>query len=145
MVYDLSNPYEVDKLKDRVQEMITARRVCELKARNPQRTLNQNNYLHVILGYFASEFGYTLDEVKVDVFKRTCNAELFVRQTTNKRGQTVIRLRSSADLTTEEMTTAIDRFRNYSASVCQLYIPDADEHKALVWAQKQVDNYKQYM
>ena len=70
--------------------------------------------------------------------------ELFSRQFTNKRGQTVVRLRSTHDLTTDEMTLAIDRFKNYSASVAGLYLPDSTEYKALLWAQKQVDDYKQY-
>ena len=70
MLYDLSNPYEVQKFRSKVDEMVSRKEVCELKARRLQRTTNQNSYLHLLLGYFAQEFGYTLDEVKVDIFKR---------------------------------------------------------------------------
>ena len=145
MLYDLSNPYEVQKFRSKVDEMVSRKEVCELKARRLQRTTNQNSYLHLLLGYFAQEFGYTLDEVKVDIFKRQCNADIFIVQRKNKRGQMVQRLRSSASLTTEELSLAIDRFKQYSASECGLYLPDSDEHKALLWAQKQIDNYKQYI
>jgi hypothetical protein len=90
-------------------------------------------------------FDLSLEEVKVDVFKRTVNKRLFSGTRTNKRGEQVTYLRSTRELSSEEMTEAIERFRNYSATIAGLYIPSPDEHRAMFAAQQQIDNYKQYL
>ena len=119
--------------------------VVEIKKRHHQRSKSQNSYLHLILGYYASEFGYSIEEVKMDVFKRVCNADIFVRERKNKRGVIVRYIRSSASLDTAEMTTAIERFRNYSAMEAGLYLPAPDERDAIVEAEKQVARYAEYL
>ena len=55
--------------------------------------------------------GNTMEYVKREYFKRSCNPELFVRTAYDKLAKRdVERLRSSRDLDTGEMTTAIERF-----------------------------------
>lgn len=117
----------------------------EVKRKHRQRSLSQNAYLHVLLGYFASEFGSTIEEVKYDIFKRKCNPDIFKVERVNKRGQKVTSLRSSRDLDTAEMTTAIERFRNWSSAVAGLYLPSAGEEQALIYAQQQIEKYEQYL
>jgi len=63
----------------------------------------------------------------------------------NKRGQEVVRLRSSRDLDTAEMTTAIERFRNWSSAVAGLYIPSPNETDALFEAQRQMEAYAEFL
>lgn len=144
-LYNLKNPYDREKFKAKVNELFKKQEYVELKRKTTQRSLAQNSYLHLLLGYFASEFGYTLDEVKLDIFKRYCNKDLFLRERTNKRGQTVRYIRSSSELDKAEMTTAIERFRNYSSAECGLYLPEPDEHEAIFFAQQQVDYYSQFV
>ena len=110
----------------------------EVKKKLPNRTLAQNSYLHLLLGYFGSEYGCSLDEAKIDFYKRTCNRDLFERKMVNKKGNEVTYLRSSAELTTGEMTLSIDRFRNWSASVAGIYLPAANEHQMLIYAQLEI-------
>ena len=117
MIYDLKNEYQIPKFKEYVNKLFKERAVVEVKKKLPNRTLAQNSYLHLLLGYFGSEYGCSLDEAKIDFYKRTCNRDLFERKTVNKKGNEVTYLRSSAELTTGEMTLSIDRFRNWSASV----------------------------
>lgn len=145
MVYDLNNPYDADKFRKRVAELLHRGGGVELRRIHQQRTMAQNRYLHLILGYFASEFGLSMDEVKVDYFKRTVNADIFKAKRVNRKGREVGYLRSTADLDTGEMTTAIERFRNWSASVAGLYLPSANEQEALLWVQKQIDSDKDYL
>lgn len=145
MVYDLNNPYDADKFRKRVAELLHRGGGVELRRIHQQRTMAQNRYLHLILGYFASEFGLSMDEVKVDYFKRTVNADIFKAKRVNRKGREVGYLRSTADLDTGEMTTAIERFRNWSASVAGLYLPSANEQEALLWVQKQIDIDKEYL
>lgn len=141
-LYNLSNPYDLEKFKKKVADMERKGLMVELKTARPQRTLSQNSYLHVLLGYFASEFGYTASQVKQDIFKLTVNPDLFVRAERNKRGEEVARVRSTTELTTEEMSEAITRFRDYSSSECGLYLPSASEDGALFYARQQAEAYK---
>ena len=53
MIFNLSNPYEVDKYKEYVNKLFKDRAVVEVKKRLPNRTLAQNSYLHLILSFFA--------------------------------------------------------------------------------------------
>lgn len=149
-LFNLHNPYEREEFKRYVNtiynELVKAPLgIVEIKKKHLKRSKSQNSYLHVCLGYYASEFGYSLDEVKQDIFKRQINSDIFEVERKNKRGQTVKRLRSSTDLDTKEMTTAIERFRNWSSAVAGLYIPAPNETEALFAAQKQMEQYEQYL
>lgn len=119
--------------------------IVEVKERKRQRSLSQNSYLHVVLAYFASEFGYDLETVKYDFFKRQVNKDIFARERRNKNGISVTYMRSSRDLDTGEMTTAIERFRNWSASEAGLYIPEPNEYDAIMEAEKQIALYEKYL
>ena len=78
---------------------------------------------------FAIETGYSVECVKQNFFKMKCNENIFVQSVDGILG-TEISLRSSADLTKEEMTTAIERFRNWSAKN-GYYLPEPDETETL--------------
>ena len=145
MIFNLKNEYEVPKLKDYVNRLFREHAVVEVKKKLPNRTLAQNSYLHLLLGYFASEYGCSLEEVKIDYYKRTCNRDLFERKTINKKGKEVTYLRSSAELTTSEMTLSIDRFRNWSASVAGIYLPAANEQQMLIYAQQEIERNKEFI
>lgn len=144
MIYNLSNPWEVQGFREHVNRLLKKGGMVELKTRSPKRSLAQNRYLYLILGFFASEFGYTVDEVKLDLFKKKVNPEIFIRERLNKRGDTVKYVRSSSDLTSAEMTTAIDRFRNYSSAVAGLYLPAPNEDQFLAYVEQEIEKYKDY-
>ena len=99
----------------------------------------------LLLGYFGSEYGCSLEEAKIDFYKRTCNRDLYERKTVNKKGKEVTYLRSSAELTTSEMTLSIDRFRNWSASVAGVYLPAANEQQMLIFAQQEIERNKDFI
>ncbi|MDD4378149.1 MAG: hypothetical protein PHH48_08435 [Eubacteriales bacterium] len=144
MIYNLKNPSEVIDLENRVNELIEQRAVVDLTKKNPNRSLSQNAYLHVILGFFASELGYTLEEVKQGIFKQICNKEIFVRNI-EVCGKPIEYLRSSKDLDSQEMTTAIERFRNWSSLEAGIYLPSADEKHFISHMQKELRRYKQWI
>lgn len=145
MIFNLSNHYEIPKFKEYVNKLFSERAVVEVKKKLPNRTLAQNSYLHLLLGYFGSEYGCSLDEAKIDFYKRTCNRDLFERKTVNKKGNEVTYLRSSAELTTGEMTLSIDRFRNWSASVAGIYLPAANEQQMLIYAQQEIERNNEFI
>ena len=145
MIFNLENEFEHDKFKEYCNEQYKKGGIVEVKRKHRQRSTSQNAYLHVLLGYFGSEFGYTLEEVKYEIFKKRVNADIFTVERTNKRGQKVKALRSSSDLSTAEMTTAIERFRNYSSAVAGLYLPEPHEDEMLIYAQQQIERMQEYL
>lgn len=145
MIFNLNNPYEVDKYKDYVNKLFKDRAIVEVKKRLPNRTLKQNSYLHLLLGFFACETGYSLEEVKLDYFKKMCNRDLFERKKINKQGSEITYMRSSSELSTGEMTTAIERFRNYSSAQAGIYLPAPDENQFLIHIQQEIERNKEFI
>ena len=113
MIYDLNTEIGRERLTKRITTLFSARKVVEVKVYQPKRTNAQNRYLHAILGEFAMQTGNTLGETKTEYFKKYCNADLFLVRKTLKHIGTIEALRSSAELDTAEMTTAIDRFMRW--------------------------------
>lgn len=145
MIFNLNNPFEHDRFKEYVNQLYKQRAIVEVKKKHPNRTLAQNSYLHLLLGYFGSEYGCSLDEAKVDFYKRACNRDLFERKTVNKYGKEVTYLRSSAELTTSEMTLSIERFRNFASSEAGIYLPSSTERDFLVYAQQEIEKSKEFI
>jgi hypothetical protein len=110
MKYATDNPSEAREAWDYLAKLTGQHAVVEIKKVSPGRTIPQNSYLHLILAAFGVETGYTLDESKT-LYKREVNPDLYVYQKNEKRF-----LKSSADLTKEEMQKSIDRFLSYASS-----------------------------
>ena len=53
-VYDLNNQYDVQKFRQKVQELLHRGGGVELKRVYAVRSNQQNRYLHLLLGFFAS-------------------------------------------------------------------------------------------
>lgn len=145
MLYNLNNEYEIPKFWDAVHKVAGAKKVVELKVKNPKRTMAQNNYLHLLLSWFGLHFGYTMDEVKQLIFKRMVNEDLFSKVVENRfTGERMIAWKSTADLNTAEMTAAIDRFRNWSASVAHFPLPSAEDKDFLLQVQAEIERNVEY-
>ena len=145
MIYNLSNPYDVERFKGWVDKMIAERKVVEAKRKDENRTIKQNSYLHLIISYFATQYGCGADEAKIDFYKRRCNRDLFERWRRNRRGDPVPYLRSSADLTKEEMTLSIDRVRNWSSSVAGIYLPSPEDGEMMIYMMQEVERNKGFL
>lgn len=127
MVYDLGSPLQAENFMARARRLAGRGAVVELTERRA-RTLSQNSYVHVIIGYFAAVTGNTAEWVKREYFKRACNGALFERRRVDRLlGREVTYLRSTSELGAEEMSVAIDRFRDWSAREAGVYLPSADE------------------
>ena len=145
-VYDLNTDIDRERYRRRVEALFTKRAVVELSEQKPRRSLPQNNYLHLLLGEFAMQTGNRLEYVKREYFKRECNAELFVRSEVDKlTKKEVAVLRSSRDLDTGEMTTAIERFRNWAAEVAGIDLPDAEDQAWLDYIGREMQHQKVWL
>lgn len=145
MVYNLKDPMDVERFNKYVERLLKGGEVVDLKKKEVGRTLKQNSYVHLIIGYFASQYGCGFDEAKIDFYKRAANRDLFERKEVNAKGVEVTYLRSSADLTEEEMSLSIDRFRYWSASVASIYLPTKEDSEMQDYAMREIDNVKEFI
>ena len=129
MQYDLTSDFQRKAFLSRVDNLLEKGCLVELTEKSV-RTQGQNNYLHLLLGVVAMETGNTLADVKEYYFKGICNSDLFHRQHFDKLGNCIDSVRSSADLTKEEMSVAIDRFKRW-ASGEGIYIPEMGDDELL--------------
>jgi hypothetical protein len=100
MKYKLSVPTEVPKAYAYIAKLVMAGDVVEIKKVSPKRTLNQNAYLHLLLGAFGNHFGYTVDEAKL-IYKEI-NGDIY-KYEKDIRGKHWVFYHSSANLTKEQM------------------------------------------
>ena len=144
MVYDLSNEIHRQLFSKRAERLLERRGVVEL-CEKQQRTIRQNDYLHLLLGALALETGTTLAYAKEQYYKREANAALFVRVRRDEWLQKDVEvLRSSRDLTKEEMTFSIQRLKMWADSngFC---LPDESDEAILREIKLQMAIAQQYL
>lgn len=122
MQYVLSSELDKQRFITRADSLIKKGAIVELTEK-AQRTKLQNNYLHLIIGVVAMETGNTIEYTKQEYFKRLVNAPIFAQEKEDRFLGKVTVLRSSANLSKEEMRTAIDRFQRWAAEN-GIYIPE---------------------
>lgn len=116
MLFSAKNHIEVVKAREYLDKLISEGSEFEIKKKAGKRSLSQNSYLHLLLSWFSIEYGESVEYVKENYFKRLCNREIFVEVIDDKYLGKAERLRSSASLDSREMTTAIEKFRNWASS-----------------------------
>lgn len=145
MVYNLSNPVEMQQFKTRAAFLAKKAEnkdncIVELKERQPQRTIQQNKYAWVTITYVALEEGYTIDIV--ESFFKDVNKDIFQRSRQNKKGETFCYMRHMNELDKEEMSVCIDRWLIHCSRDRGIYIPSPEDHYYLQW-QTQVEREKE--
>lgn len=146
MLYNGRKEIDCQRAIERLKFLIKNQKVFELKEKKHKRTLNQNRYLHLILSFYALEYGETLEYIKQVVFKREVNRELFEYERVNtKTGEIRIDYRSTTKLDTKELSVAIDRFRDYSSKIAGIYLPEPKDLIILQEIEIQIENNQQYL
>ena len=143
MLYNLSNPLDRERFAARANALLQKGSVVDLTEKT-LRTHNQNSYLHLIIGAVAMDVGVTLEYAKREYFKRLVNRDLFVRKEHGRFSGEIEVIRSSADLTIEEMRVAIDRFRMW-ASQNGFYIPSPEDRDRLRDIEIEMGRLKMYL
>lgn len=129
MQYNLSSPLDRERFATRVDTLLRSRSCVDLTEKT-FRTRSQNSYLHLLIGVVALETGNTLDYCKEWYFKRLCNRDLFVIARQDRYAGQIEVTRSSADLTKEEMSMAIDRFKRWGDEN-GMYMPNPGDEELL--------------
>ena len=141
MIFNASNEFDIQRAKERLGYLIEKKKTFEITEKNPKRTYSQNNYIHLLFAWFALEYGETPEYVKQDIFKKLVNPQIFLTEYVNyKTGEVREAWRSTADLNTKEMTTAIDNFRDYASKEAGIYLPTPDDLNSLNEIERQVNN-----
>lgn len=143
MVYDLSSDFQKKSFLARMDNLMEKGAVVELTEK-AFRSPNQNRYLHLLIGVVAIETGNTLEDAKKWYFKETCNPDLFHVQHRDKMGNCIDHIRSTAELTKEEMSTAIDRFKRWGAEN-GIYMPNPDDASLLKAIEIEMGRMKSYL
>jgi hypothetical protein len=97
-----------------------------------------------LFGWFALETGYTIEEVKQEIFKKIVNPNTFYE---GEFG-TIIKIerwRSTANLNTQEMTLCINRFRDYASKEAGIYLPEPSDLVLLQEIEIQINNNQNYL
>lgn len=145
MIYNLSSPLDKANFLLRAKKLAESGKVIELTEKKPRRSLPQNKYLHVILAYFGTQTGNTLEWVKQQYYKKLVNPDLFIREKEDKYLGRIKVLRSSAELDTAEMSLSIERFRNWAAQEAGVYIPAADEAILIQHMEIEIERSKEFL
>lgn len=126
MIFQTANEFDKQRAITRFKKLLEKNAIIELTEKKPKRTIQQNRYLHLILAWFGYETGYTLEETKQEIFKKVVNPNIFYD---GEVGEIIPiqRWRSTADLDTAELTTAIDNFRDYASREGGIYLPDPSD------------------
>lgn len=137
MKYNLADPKELVAARSRVTYLARKSKKVEIKQVFENRSLNQNSYLHLLLADFAMEFGYTLEEAKM-IYKKV-NKDIYF-YTKNK----ITFIKSSADISKEEMAKTIDKFMEYSAMQGHP-LPPADNAEWRSLVENNIEKNRRYL
>lgn len=102
MRYNLALQQGTTDAKEYLNQLIRLGKWAEIKRVSENRSLSQNSFFHLLVGYFGSQIGYFPDEAKTYVKRQM--RDIFAYE---KHGE--VFLRSSADLTKDEMSQVIER------------------------------------
>lgn len=145
MRYDLKDPFQREQAATRMAALVRRGAVVELSEKR-QRTLPQNAYLHLILGWFAIQVGVTREYCKQHYFKEHVNPDIFLHTIDDPVLHTPSTdIRSTASLSKEELSRAIERFRNFAALDVGYYIPSPDEAEYINQMENEVSRYSTYL
>lgn len=143
MTYNLSNELDLARFKVRASTLIKKGAAVELTEK-AFRTLSQNSYLHLIIGVVAMETGTTLEYCKQVYFKKLVNPAFFVIEKRDPIAGQVEILRSITELSKEEISMAIDRFKRW-ANENGIMLPDPGDEERLKLIEIELSKLKNYL
>lgn len=138
MRYDLTDAGQYDDAIKFIHDCFARDKTIEIKVVRPKRSLRANAYLHLLLQIFGSEFGYSLAEAKT-IYKRDVAPNIYVYY---KNDMPFIR--SSADLTSKEISDSIEQLKKYSAEN-GLVLPEPNDEEKLRYYEKQIQSNERYL
>lgn len=153
--YNLANKYDRAKILTDVQKLIERGEKAEregrdafgteLRALKPPQSGQQLRFAFVCIGYFACEYGISKYEAEWEYFKNRVNHDLFYKTKQNKRGEDIPYVRHMDELDMGELALAITRWRNYCSYEYQIYIPDSTDYAFMLYAERTIEENKEFL
>lgn len=142
--YNTSNPLEKQQFLLRANKLAEKGKVVGLGEKRPQRSLNQNSYLWLILAYWGCQTGHTKEEAEA-IYKEI-NRRLYYFEK-EVYGKQYFYIKHTYELNTAEMTESIERFRNWSAmnEACPVYIPAPNESYYFQEMELEIERNKEFI
>jgi hypothetical protein len=126
MNYDLTDKEQRKRFVKYANSLLKHQRTLVSLEDRSNRTLSQNCYLHVLCRILAQDTGTSEYYAKQVYFKELANPDIFLKVTKDPvTGKMINITRSSADLTIQEMSRAINNFIRW-ASENGYILPEAD-------------------
>ena len=116
MYYDLRCEMQKRRAEEKIERLAQLGSLIDI-TEVKGRTLEQNSYYQFLVSYFCSRTGYDTEYVKEHLLKRVVCKDIFI-----KKGI----VRSSSNLSSEEMQTVISRFQYWSMEVAGIYLPESN-------------------
>lgn len=146
MKYNLNNPIHRQNFKEYANKLFEQKEYVELKKVIPPKSNSQMGYLFILFGYFAMNYGDTVEYVKEEIFKKQVNRDIFEAEFVNRHtGEVRKGWRSLAVLDSRELTHAIDKFRTWSSKEAGIYLPLPNEKDFLREAQIEIEKVKEHI
>ena len=140
--YRPNDPNDYLAILDFINRAREQNKEIELKYYHPKRSGQQNRYLYFCLQWFAHEYNCTVVEAKEVFLKRIAAPHIFEREM-QVGSDTIKYYRSTADLDTVEMMSAIENFRTY-ADMNGHPIPDANDQELIKYCEREIEKTTQY-
>ena len=137
MIYDLNDPRQYMDALDFIEHAKQNNSQISLENKKQQRTTQQNKYYWLILRYFGLQYGCTKTEAEY-YFKQICNPDIFCRKKKDKEDRIIYIVRSTSQLTKQEMISAINNFSVW-CSQRQIELPRPEDKEMLRYAEQQVE------
>ena len=117
----------------------------EITYKQPKRSLKQNNYWHLLIGFVATEMYAPKRYVSEYVFKELYNKDIFLETYTTKENKSFAYLKSSKDITDENMSIAIKRVLNglrEDTDIKNIPDPDGLKYEQEIYMRNKVEELK---
>lgn len=143
MKYNLSLPIDIAKADARYNALKKKGAFIEITEKNIRST-RQNSYEYLLMGLVAMESGVSLDYCKEYYFKRAANKDIFVRRITDPLVGEIEITRSTSELSVEETSLAIDRFKRWCYEQ-GYYIPEPTDSAILADIEIEMGRMERYI
>lgn len=135
--YNLNDPRQYMQALDFIEYAKQNNVLVTLEKKKESRTTQQNKYYWLVLKYFALQYGCTKTEAECH-FKQIVNPDIFMRSYKDKRGAPMKIIRSTSDLSKQEMISAINNFIVYCGQN-QIHIPRPEDQEMIRYAELEIE------
>jgi intergrase/recombinase len=135
MYFDLTNDAQRRQFREYAERLLRRGSVVRLTDERPG-TPEQQSFYRLLIAFFASRTGIDARIVKALVKTVVCH-DIFVTEDG--------RIRSSSELTRDDMQAVISRFQYWASTVAGVDLPDADKHRSVISALRLAEEHRDYV